>query len=205
MNIRINERVSKKEKYLLIDDRMRDFEKEKLQELGYRLIEINKNNKLYPEIASHVDIHATKIDDTIVLEKDIYSYVIKLIGKEIKNKLNNKIVCGNLSLEKRYPYDIAYNVCSIGKKVVHNFKYTDKKVMDIIKEKGLEMIDIKQGYSKCSIAVIDDDFAILSDKTIANRLNQANIETLVIDVDDSIKLLGEDGKYSKMHGFIGAK
>ena len=45
-------------KYLLIDERMRDVEKQTLKNLGYELIEIKKSINVYPEISSHVDIFA---------------------------------------------------------------------------------------------------------------------------------------------------
>ena len=48
-------------KYLIIDERMRDIEKNTLRNLGYELIEIKKNNNVYPEISSHVDIFTCKI------------------------------------------------------------------------------------------------------------------------------------------------
>ena len=69
-------------KYLLIDERMRDVEKQTLKNLGYELIEIKKSTNVYPEISSHVDIFACKIKDKVIVEKSAY--------KMLKNKLNNK-------------------------------------------------------------------------------------------------------------------
>lgn len=68
-------------KYLLIDERMRDVEKQTLKNLGYELIEIKKSTNVYPEISSHVDIFACKIKDKVIVEKSAY--------KMLKNKLNN--------------------------------------------------------------------------------------------------------------------
>ena len=67
-------------KYLLIDERMRDVEKQTLKNLGYELIEIKKSTNVYPEISSHVDIFACKIKDKVIVEKSAY--------KMLKNKLN---------------------------------------------------------------------------------------------------------------------
>lgn len=57
---------------VFIDNRMRDIEKNKLIEMGYKLIEISTNNSLYPEISSHTDIHCCKIGNNIILEKSIF-------------------------------------------------------------------------------------------------------------------------------------
>ena len=55
------------QKKLIIDNRMRNIEKTKLKELGYKLLEIKENKNLYPEIASHVDILACKVGEKIVV------------------------------------------------------------------------------------------------------------------------------------------
>ena len=79
----------------------------------------------------------------------------------------------------------------------------NKKLLEIIDKKGLNKININQGYSNCSIAVIDDNSAIVSDKKIANMLQEYGIDTLYIDEKLDIKLLDKKGNYSKMSGFIG--
>ena len=66
-------------KYLIIDERMRDIEKQTLQRLGYELIEIKKSTKIYSEISSHVDIFACKVKNKIIAEKHVYDI--------LKNKL----------------------------------------------------------------------------------------------------------------------
>ena len=54
---------------------------EELKSLGYELIEKNKNENLYSEISSHVDIFACKIKDKIIVENGLY--------KTLKSKLKN--------------------------------------------------------------------------------------------------------------------
>ena len=65
------------------------------------------------------------------------------------------------------------------------------------------MIDINQGYSNCSIAVIDDNSVVVTDKKIADKLSQNGIDVLLLEENLDIKLLKNDGNYSKMNGFIG--
>ena len=47
---------NKNKTQLIIDERMRQIEKDMLKLLGYELIEIKKNENIYTEISSHVDI-----------------------------------------------------------------------------------------------------------------------------------------------------
>lgn len=104
---------------------------------------------------------------------------------------------------EKYPEDIKYNVCQIGKNVVHNFKYTDKKILEIIENKKLSKINISQGYSNCSICVIDKNAVIVADSKIAGILQKFGIEVLCLDYLPDVKLLDEDNNWSKMNGFIG--
>ena len=113
------------------------------------------------------------------------------------------VICGKNKVGSKYPLDVLYNVCSIGENVIHNFKYTDEKILEIIQKEKLNMIDINQGYSNCSIAVIDDKSVVVTDKKIAEKLIENDIDVLLLEENLDIKLLKNDGKYSKMNGFIG--
>lgn len=184
--------------YILIDKRMRNIEKNTLKYLGYRLVEIEKSENVYSEISSHVDIFTTKIGDTLVVEKSKYEDLAFML-----NKTEYNIVSGKEEVGLNYPEDIKYNVCILGNYAIHNFKYTDKTVLKILNENGYEMINVEQGYTNCSIAVIDDSSIITTDKKIAEKLIANNISVLLLDYVPDIKLKDEYGNYSNMTGFIG--
>ncbi len=90
-----------------------------------------------------------------------------------------------------YPYDAAMNVCIIGDNVICNPKTANK---DIIAERNI--ICCKQGYTKCSVAVVNEHSIITSDKLIAENSALYGIESLLID-DSFVKLQGFE------KGFIG--
>lgn len=178
---------------LIIDERMRQIEKDKLKSLGYELVEIISNKKVYSEIASHVDIFVCKVGDTLIVEPSQYN--------QLKFKLQN-IQKGNDEVEEKYPYDIKYNVCTIGKKAFHNFEYTDLKIKEELIKKEYELINTNQGYTNCSIAVIDDNSAIVTDKGLYKILQKYNIDVLYLEYEPDIKLLNNT-QYSTRKGFIG--
>ena len=178
-------------KNVVIDNRMRQIEKDKLIELGCNLIELEENNVVYKEISAHVDIFVLKIENKLIVEKSTYD--------KLENKFNNiEVICGNSNVGSKYPYDIKYNVCLVGKNAIHNFKYTDDKILEILKEESYNLIDVSQGYSNCSIAVIDDNSVIVTDKKQAEILSENNIDVLLLDYIPDIKL-----NNSSMKGFIG--
>ena len=159
---------------LIIDKRMRKIEKEKLKELGYNLIEIKQSEKVYQEISSHVDIFTCKIEEKLIVEPTQYD--------NIKSQLQENVIeQGSESVESKYPLDIKYNVCLIGKKAMHNFEYTDSKIKEELQQQGYELINTTQGYTNCSIAVIDDNSAIVTDKGLYKILEKHNIDVLYLE------------------------
>ncbi len=180
-------------KRVIIDNRIRKIEKEKLIELGYELIEINTSTKVYPEISSHVDIFACKVRDKIIIEPTQYQNIMPYAKKSIK---------GQDEIQEKYPADIKYNVCTIGKKAIHNFQYTDAKLKQELINNNYELINTAQGYTNCSIAVIDDNSAIVSDKGLYKILKFNDIDTLLVENNLDIKLLNGEN-YSSKKGFIG--
>ncbi len=189
-------------KYLFIDSRMRNVEKETLKNLGYELVLIPKSTRVYEEISSHTDIFIANVNGKLVIEPTLYKF-LKEEHEDFLGKVKEKIVCGKSLVDKKYPLDIAYNVCFIGKNAIHNFKYTDENIQELIKKEDLNKINISQGYSNCAIAVIDENSAIVEDKKIAEVLRKNNIEVLEIERENKINLLNESGTYSSMKGFIG--
>lgn len=181
-------------KRLIVDCRMRKIEKDKLKELGFELIEIKPSKNVYEEISSHVDIFTCKIGNTIIIEPSQYAQIIdKIENKNIKK--------GREKVSSKYPEDIKYNVCIIGKKAIHNFQFTDSSVKEELEAHDYELIPTTQGYTNCSIAVIDDKSAVVTDKGLYKILQKHNIDVIFIKEPD-IKLLTRKG-FSDKKGFIG--
>lgn len=190
-------------KYILADFRMRKEEKEYISSLGYEIIEVSYNSHLYDEIAAHVDISYVQIKDKVITSPDRFVDLSKIIDCDV----------GKTDLEKEYPKDIPYNVCIMGINAVHNFKHTDEVVKERLQEAGYNLINVHQGYTKCSIAVIDENSCITSDIDIAKKLIDNGIDVLFACEPD-IKLLKRTNpkeniqsrmffEYSDMQGFIG--
>lgn len=132
---------------IVIDSRMREIEKEYLSRFG-DLIEILPQDSVYEEISGHPDIFFTKLNN----------FLFRAPNLEMKVGISGEDMVGF-----NYPEDIRYNVCQVGNFVVHNFKYTDKRVLEYINENGFEKVQVNQGYSNCSTCVISNNACITSD------------------------------------------
>lgn len=144
--------------------------KEKLQipleNLGVDCIFLPKNKDIEWQVNSHADMQIIQIShDIFVCEPSICVDFPVIYGKSI--------------LKSGYPNNICYNGLKIGNHFFHNLKYTDKMILDNLKNVNLH--NVKQGYSKCSVLIIDDNTAITSDLGMFNALTRAKINTLLIE------------------------
>lgn len=186
-------------KNIIIDNKMRKIEKNFLESLGYSIVELPKCNNVYEEISSHTDIFISKLGNNIIVDPSIYEFILS----KLNNSENINIIKGDIEVKEKYPLDIPYNVCVIGNYAIHNFKYTSLKLLDFLKKEKYNLINVNQGYTNCSIAVIDDNSIIINDKGLYETLSKYDFDILFIEDELDIKLLKNDGEYSSKKGFIG--
>lgn len=96
-----------------------------------------------------------------------------------------------------YPEHAAYNAACTGKYFIYNPATIAPALIKIAKDMELNLIEVSQGYTKCSIAIVDEDSIITYDKGIA-RACEPYPELNVLTIQPgNIKLVGFDT------GFIG--
>jgi hypothetical protein len=107
-----------------------------------------------------------------------------------------EIILGGRELKGRYPEDIAYNAARLGDLVICNLANSDEILLTYINSLGIRLINVKQGYSKCSICIVDKESIITSDKGIHDTVLKNGIESLLI-TPGNIDISGMN------YGFIG--
>lgn len=182
------------DKLVIIDGRV---EKEKLsyfKEKAYTIIPTIKCNEVQDPISYHPDIVLTPIGEkTLIVAPNVFDYYYeKLSG------FGFNLIKGNSFLEKNYPKDSFYNLANTGSYILHRKDITDRKILEQIDNKKYKFINIKQGYSKCSIGIISKDRIITSDKGIYKTIKSrtSSLDVLLIE-EGYIDLEGFD------YGFIG--
>ncbi len=99
-------------------------------------------------------------------------------------------------LSDTYPGDIIFNGACTGKFFIHNLKYTSRGLLKTAEMSGMIPVNTRQGYTKCNLAVIDENSVITSDAGTAGAMEKAGIQVLLIE-KGHILLSGYD------YGFIG--
>lgn len=147
---------------------------------GFEVIEFKGSKQTYDAVDDHPDMYLF-FDDTLFAEASVELECSLLKGEAIGSK---------------YPDNIKYNVVKVGRHVIGKFAHTAEVLKSHFNTKNYELIDVNQGYSKCSTAVVDDHSIITSDKHIKKQALKFGIDVLLID-PGHIVLEGLD------HGFIG--
>jgi len=176
----------------IIDGRADNKTVNNLENLNIKVIRTLKCNDVQESISYHPDIVIHPINhNTLIIAPNVYDYYEeKLWGMGIN------ILKGETVLQCKYPGDIAYNVGRLKDIAIHNFKYTDEKLKFYLKKEDIAFVNVNQGYSKCSLLVVDDISGITADLAIYNKLSELGYNMLLIQ-PGYINL--ENEKY----GFIG--
>ena len=141
--------------------------KMRLGDMGYSVTELNEGDKPYPAVSSHPDMYMCRTKRGILRAE---------------------------SGENRHY--LAYNCVFLDKYLIHNLKFTSPRVLREAENEALELINVRQGYTKCSCAVIDGRSVITADRGIISALRGRDSDVLTVS-PGHVLLDGFD------YGFIG--
>lgn len=99
-------------------------------------------------------------------------------------------------LSPDFPYDVLLNGCRIGDNLICKRNSIDPKIINYCLNNNIKIIDVKQGYSKCSICVVNETSLITADKSIYDNAIKNKLNCLLIH-SGYIELKGYN------EGFIG--
>ena len=148
--------------YVLVADNFSEKAAEKLKAYG-QVVRTKANKNVLKGLDTHSDIlvHPLPSGD-LVVDRDNFEYYKEIFG-------DKKVLPSHSSLSAKYPSDIHLNAFAFKNFFIHNLKHTDQVILDYYKNRGYELVNIKQGYAKCS-CLVTEDFVITSDGGIYETL-----------------------------------
>ena len=173
-----------------VDYRTTENEINSLKKLNYDVLKIPKDNNLYEAINGHTDIQLNILNKhTLIINKNI-----NCSFKELLKIKNINFIESDSTLSSKYPNNVSLNAYITDNYLVHNLKFTDKKILEYCKNK--KTINVNQGYTKCSILPLREKVIITNDTGIYNTLKNEGFDILLLPFGD-IELSGFN------YGFIG--
>lgn len=160
-----------------------------LNRLGIKTLKINSDSRLPLPVNSHADLQMLHIGYNRMFVQNEH-----LCTGESGVKIQMEKIFA--SPGNKYPDDVRLNCAIIGNKIICNKKTIAKEILDFAENSGLTVINVNQGYTKCSVCIVNENAIITDDKSIFTAAGNFFDDAQLIS-KDSIRLQGYD------YGFIG--
>lgn len=160
-----------------------------LTQLGIECVTISPSANLCEEINCHADILTFKCGDGVLIADE------RTAG-ELRQKITDFTVLTCEKIFSPYPNDVKLNVAFTEKHIICNKNYASKQLAEFSRNNNIEIIHTKQGYSKCSLCIVDYNAVITEDEGLACLLKKYQYDVLKIEP-------GYIGLSKEHYGFFG--
>lgn len=172
-----------------ISERAGESSVKKLASLDIKTVKIPKYDLLPEPVCDHPDIQLLHLGNNIIFTCAEHLYVGDLRKhfdiRRIKEECSDK-----------YPGDVLLNCSLIGKHLICNERTVAAEVLEFAEKNNNTIINVNQGYARCSVAVINEN-AIITDDISIFTAAQFFLNDVLFISKGSIRLDGYN------YGFIG--
>ena len=181
--------------YVITDRRTNISALTSLNRLGFEVIQMQSAEYLQQGVSSHADMLLFFGFGKIFCHKRYYEANREPIDR-ICAISHHSLILSDEPTGAKYPLDVLFNACLVGNKLICNEKTVSRLILEVARGRGCKIINVPQGYTKCSICVVSDDAIITADKAITADCRGAKIDVLEVS-EGHISLPPYD------YGFIG--
>lgn len=162
----------------------------RVEELGIKVLPSENLSKLLIFEQYHTDLQLLHYNkDTVFVLNECTSL------KENLKKYFSNVIEISKNIDKNYPNNVMLNCVVLNDKLICNTKTIADEVLQMAIQDNLKIINVNQGYTKCSTCIVNENAIITSDKSIYKSCRN-EMDVLLIR-QGYIKLSGTD------YGFIG--
>jgi len=160
--------------FALIDPGLSPKAVNKLKQLDIEPLPVPCTHLVDTPISGHPDIQVFLHRNTAFVHPEIDRSFLKILGRycDIKTGLTH--------LADSYPHDVGYNIAVTGDFAFHKKNATDPVIKEYLLKNNILIIDVKQGYSKCSTLIVNEQSIITADKSIHNEALRNRFDSLLI-------------------------
>ncbi|MBU3203435.1 DUF6873 family GME fold protein [Clostridium algidicarnis] len=177
-------------KVAIVDFRISKEEIKSLEGLNIKVLKCPYYSGVYEAICGHPDIQINILSKSDIM---VHPKINENFIKEL-SKLGYNVHLSSKDIGFNYPENIILNALNTEKFFLHNLTYTDKNLLNYIEDKKL--LNVSQGYTKCSTAIISKEAFLTNDIKIKESLESLGADVLLLPPGD-IEL------HPLNYGFIG--
>ncbi len=175
---------------------------EALTKEGHEIYKVKSTDVVYPAVSAHADIYMCLVGDTLLIDDmaetdppirraydidscDVISADYPEDGDEDADEYffvpaittpdgSHRIVFSMGGISYEYPDDVPYNAVVTDRFLIQNTELTSHDVLERARFAGLQIINVKQGYTRCSCLPVGSNAFITADEGIAKSLRAWN-------------------------------
>ncbi len=144
---------------------------------GYKVAEISTSGIVSGPVSCHPDMFMCRLG--ISDDAPLVSFM-DLMQRCSEHTSSSEGECYRPGLSPGYPAEVAFNAACTGRFFIHNTKYTDTFLLSEAQRLGMRIINVRQGYAKCSIVIVDEESIITYDRGIASKCLNAGMNVLTV-------------------------
>ena len=165
--------------YAITDKRLTESSLSALEGMGFDVILMPPADYLQQGVASHTDMLIFIGFGRLYCHERYYLQNKELIDKIVEIS-NLDLSVSDEPTGEKYPLDVLFNACILGNMLVCNQNTVSKLIINEAKKQGMRIVNVPQGYTKCSVCVVSEDAVITADKTIAEACSNEGIDVLLV-------------------------
>lgn len=150
-----------------------------LEKYGFEPILLPPADYLSDAVASHTDMLIFMGLGRIFCHRRYYEGNSALIDR-IVTLSSLELTLSDEPTGEKYPLDVLFNACLVGNRLICNEKTVSKLILDAARCWGCKIINVPQGYTKCSVSVVSDNAIITADKAITAACRGIGIDVLEV-------------------------
>ncbi|HOA85658.1 MAG: hypothetical protein GX057_04960 [Clostridiales bacterium] len=166
-----------------------------LRELGFEILPLPPFPALPAPVASHPDMLLFILGGMLLTHRDYYKIAKREID-QIKSAGRLELVLSDEPVGDKYPQDVLFNAAPVGRFVFGRADSLSRHISEIAVQTGAQIVDVRQGYTRCSTVIVGESAIITQDRGIAKCAQKCGIDLLLVR-PGHVRLDGYDS------GFIG--
>lgn len=174
---------------VIIASRLSEEAKAKLKAQNVKILDFGENTSLNSKIAFHADMSFLVLDSKNILIANEMQY-----KKSILSDLGLNVFTLNHRLGNIYPMDSPLNCVILEHYIICNIDTVSPFVLQYFKD-SKTIINVRQGYTKCSCVIVSNNAIITEDAGIYNAC-KGKVDVLLVS-KGHVHLTGYD------YGFLG--
>lgn len=163
---------------IIIGEKYSNILRKPLEKLGINPLFMPDNSNVDPRLSGHADLSVLHMGRERLC---LATYLRESPFAEQLSAMGFLVDSPEMQQSAVYPGDAQLNLCICGKHAFFNPSVVPNSIVHFLTSNELNKIACRQGYTKCSVCVVDEGAIITADRGIEGLARAAGMDVLLIE------------------------